>query len=227
MGSPDKEVGRYDNEGPQHSVTISGFYMGKYEVTQAQWRAVASLPIVNTSLSSNISYFKGDNLPVERVTWEEAIEFCDRLSRATGKTYRLPTEAEWEYACRAGTTTAFAFGDSLSSEQANFDGNYPYNASKGKYLQRTTSVGSYQPNAWGLYDMHGNVWEWCQDWYSESYYAQSPSRAPTGPSTGSYRIFRGGSWNLSASSCRSAIRFRSTPSYRFLSLGFRLVRTYN
>src|SRR5205085_11701074 len=146
------------DEKPAHRVTISeGFYMGKYEVTQAQWQAV---------MGNNPSNFKGcDNCPVEQVSWDDAVSFIAKLNAQNdGYTYRLPTEAEWEYACRAGTTTAFAFGDSLSSEQANFDGDYPYGgAPKGVYRQKTTSVGRFQPNAWGLYDMHGNVWEWCED----------------------------------------------------------------
>jgi formylglycine-generating enzyme required for sulfatase activity len=227
MGSPDEEAGRYDNEELQHSVTISGFYMGKYEVTQAQWRAVAGLPPVKTDLKDPApSKFKGDNLPVEKVNWDEAVEFCARLSQATGKTYRLPTEAEWEYACRAGTTTAFSVGDSLSSEQANFNGNYPYgNAPKGKWLQRTVEVGSYQPNAWGLYNMHGNVWEWCWDWYGD--YSQSPNADPTGPSTGSDKVFRGGSWDSVAEFARSANRGKLAPHIPYNAAGFRLVRTDN
>jgi serine/threonine-protein kinase len=146
------------DEKPMHRVTISsGFYMGRYEVTQAQWQAV---------MGTNPSDFKGcDNCPVEQVSWDDAQEFIRQMNaRGDGYTYRLPTEAEWEYACRAGTTTAFAYGDLLSSEQANFDGKHPYGgASKGVYRQKTTLVGSFQPNAFGLYDMHGNVWEWCQD----------------------------------------------------------------
>jgi formylglycine-generating enzyme required for sulfatase activity len=142
----------------QHKVTLTkGFYIGVHPVTQAQWRAV---------MGSNPSHFKGDHLPVEQVSWEQCHEFCNRLGQKDGKRYRLPTEAEWEYACRAGTTTSFYFGETISTDQVNYDGNYPYGkGKKGRYRQMTSAVGSFPPNAWGLYDMHGNVWEWCQDWY--------------------------------------------------------------
>lgn len=213
MGAQNGEA----DEKPVHRVRISsGFEMGKYEVTQAQWEAM---------MESNPSHFKGANLPVENVSWDDVQRFLEKLNaRNDGYLYRLPTEAEWEYACRAGTTTAFASGDSLSSEQANFDGNYPYRSAKGKYLQRTAAVGSYQPNAWGLYDMHGNVAEWCQDLYSQNYYGQSPSADPTGPTTGSDRVWRGGGWNEIAQVLRSADRSRYAPDYRTNYLGFRLVR---
>ncbi|MCI0484995.1 MAG: SUMF1/EgtB/PvdO family nonheme iron enzyme [Blastocatellia bacterium] len=228
MGSPETEADRQTDEGPRHEVTISqSFYMGKYEVTQLQWRAVATkLPKVKIDLPSDPSSFKGGDLPVERVSWEEAIEFCDRLSRATGKRYRLPTEAEWEYACRAGTTTPFAFGETITPDLVNYDGNYPYgSAAKGVYRQKTIAVGSLgRGNRFGLYDMHGNVWEWCIDWYSENYYSQSPSADPTGPSTGSNRVSRGGSWFDNARFCRSADRGRFAPGSHYY-LGFRLVRT--
>jgi formylglycine-generating enzyme required for sulfatase activity len=220
MGSPDSEKDRSNDEGPQHRVTISKpFYMGKFEVTQAQWQAV---------MGSNPSNFKNcDNCPVERVSWNDAQEFIKKLNALNdGFTYRLPSEAEWEYACRAGTTTAFSFGDSLSSTQANFNGNYPYgNAPKGEYKGKTTPVGNYQPNAFGLYDMHGNVWEWCQDWYDENYYKNSPSTDPKGPSAGSFRVLRGGGWYDFARLCRPAIRDRGTPDDRYYFLGFRLIRT--
>ena len=134
--------------------------------------------------------------------------------------YTLPTEAQWEYACRAGTTTPFHFGDSLSSNQANFDGNYPYGAEKGPYLERTTPVGTYAPNAWGLYDMHGNVWEWCYDWYGE--YTAGDAADPHGPETGSDRVVRGGAWDIYAQFCRSACRFRFDPGRRYRILGFRV-----
>jgi len=215
MGSPDSETGRQPNEGPQHNVSISSFYMGKYEVTQAQWRAVASLPIVRIGLPASPSKFQGDNLPVEQVSWDEATEFCERLSRATGKTYRLPTEAEWEYAARAMTTGPYA---------GNLDTMGWYASNSG---DKTHPVGAKQANGYGLYDMHGNVWEWCQDWYRENYYAQSPGADPTGPGTGSERALRGGSWGNFALNCRSAIRLKSAPDYRINILGFRLVRTYN
>src|SRR5262249_22422074 len=215
MGSPDSEQGRNENEGPQHSVTISSFYMGKYEVTKAQWRAVAGLFKVKIYLSPAPSHFKGDNLPVEQVSWDEATEFCERLSQATRKTYRLPTEAEWEYACRAGTTGAYAGN---LDEMAWYSGNSD---------NTTHPVGQKKANAFGLYDMHGNVWEWCQDWYSENYYSQSPSADPTGPGSGSYRVGRGGGWLSDERPCRSAYRGRVAPGYYNGVLGFRLVRTYN
>ncbi|NEP63642.1 MAG: formylglycine-generating enzyme family protein, partial [Symploca sp. SIO2G7] len=165
MGAPKSEAEHANSsEGPQHRVQVSAFYMGKFPVTQAQWEAVTKLKKIEIDLQSEPSYFKGDNLPVEQVSWFEAVEFCQRLSRYTGKSYRLPSEAEWEYACRAGTTTPFCFGESISTEQANYDGNYTYgNGKKGKYRKKTTPVGNLSANSFGLYDMHGNVWEWCQD----------------------------------------------------------------
>lgn len=227
MGSPENEAGRDSNEGPQHQVTVSPFYMGKYEVTQEQWRAVASLPKVNIKLQSNPSNFKGDNLPVEQVSWEEAMEFCTRLSKATGESYRLPTEAEWEYACRANTKTPFAFGETITTEQVNYNGNnLDANTPKGKVRFKTTPIGSLgAANGFGLFDMHGNVYEWCSDWYSETYYNQSPSADPMGPSTGAHRIIRGGCWASSAQYLRSAYRIGSAPDYRNSVIGFRLVRT--
>lgn len=254
MGSPEREAGRYDHEGPQHKVMISQpFYMGKYPVTQSQWRAVPRILKVNMDLPSDPSTFRGDNLPAEEViweddverwigvldyddnlpaeevSWEEAMEFCARLSKATGKTYRLPTEAEWEYACRAGTTTPFAFGETITPVIVNYDGNYAYaSALKGENRQKTTSVGSLGvANGFGLYDMHGNVWEWCMDWYSGNYYSQSPGTDPKGPDTGSARVMRGGSSLYPAHDCRSAFRRGHTPGYRALAFGFRLLRTYD
>jgi len=208
MGSPDGE-GNAD-EHPQHQVTVSSFYMGKYEVTQTQWRAVARLPKVKIDLDADPSKFKGDNLPIEQLRWEEAMEFCDRLSKETGKTYRLPTEAEWEYACRASTTGKFA-GD--LDEMAWY-----YNKSD----RGTHPVGTKRPNGFGLYDMHGNAWEWCMDWYSEKYYKRSPSVDPKGPSKGLSHVGRGGCWGLPARYCRSAFRFTATPG-AYNVLGFRLV----
>jgi len=206
MGSPASE----------HEVRITkGFWMGKYEVTQEQWQGV---------MGSNPSRFTGNGrLPVERVSWNDVQGFIGKLR---GPGYRLPTEAEWEYACRAGTTTPFNTGNCLSTSQANYNGNYPYSGcSRGEYRQKTTQVGSFAANAWGLYDMHGNVWEWCSDWYGENYYASSPRDDPRGPSSGTARVLRGGSWSHFAQSCRSAYRYRYTPDARRYSYGFRLTRT--
>ncbi len=211
---------------PQHSVSVPSFYMGKYEVTQAQWRAVSRLPKVNRDLVVDPSTFKGDNLPVEGVSWEDAIEFCGRLSRATGRAYRLPTEAEWEYACRGGTGTAFYLGDTITPELVNYNGYYPYGSvARGAYRQKTTTVGSLgYPNAFGLYDMHGNVWEWCMDYWHESY-----NRAPADGSSwetggdASLRVLRGGSWMSFAVDCRSTYRVNASPDARFNYFGFRIV----
>lgn len=219
MGSPASEKNRGTDESPQHRVTIGyEFYMGKFEVTQAQWQAV---------MGSNPSYFKNcDNCPVESVSWNDAQDFIGKLNaRNDGFTYRLPSEAEWEYACRAGTTTAFSFGDSLSSSQANFNGNYPYGgASKGEYKAKTTPVGSYQPNAFGLYDMHGNVWEWVEDIYQDNYNGlPTDGSANVSRRDSSLRVLRGGSWSLYGNNLRSANRSRLAPGGRDVSSGFRVV----
>lgn len=222
MGSPLFEYKRRGDELP-HTVTISrGFWMGKYEITQEEYQAL---------MGANPSVFTGDlKRPVEYVTWNDATNYCGKLTvqeRAagrlpTGYVYRLPTEAEWEYACRVGTTTATAFGYRLSSTQANFDGNYPYDyGAEGPYLGTTTKVGSYAPNAWGLYDMHGNVWEWCWDWYGS--YPGGSVTDPKGPNTGSYHVYRGGSWFNYGESCRSAFRSGSWPDYGNSDVGFRVV----
>jgi formylglycine-generating enzyme required for sulfatase activity len=208
----------YNDEKPIHQVTMrEGFYMGRYEVTQAQWTAV---------MGTNPSRFKGDNLPVETVSWDDAQGFIRKLNaRGDGFSYHLPSEAEWEYAARAGTTTAFAFGDSLSSEQANFNGDYPYGgAAKGVYREKTTPVGSFQPNGWGLYDMHGNVWEWCEDWSHDNYNG-APSDGSAWESGGEQkeRVLRGGSWGSYAAFLRSANRGRNSPDYRDSYDGFRVV----
>ena len=177
-------------------------------------------------MGDNPSNFSGKDLPVEKVSWEDAMAFCRKVNqmdsnKPRGYVYSLPTEAQWEYACRAGTTTATAFGDSLSSREANFDGDYPYGgASKGPGLKRTTAVGSYRPNAWGFYDMHGNVYEWCHDRYGD--YPGGSVTDPFGPSSGTYRVRRGGSWLDIGKLCRSALRFRFSPGFRDDYLGFRL-----
>ncbi len=218
MGSPTSEPKRDDDE-RQHRVTISKpFYMQTTEVTQGQWQAV---------MGSNPSHFSscGDDCPVEQVSWNDAQEFIRRLNAKEGTNqYRLPTEAEWEYACRAGTTTPFAFGSCLSTNQANYDGNYPLpGCNKGAYRGSTVSAGSFAPNSWGLHDMHGNVWEWCRDRYGD--YPSGSVTDPAGPSSGSFRVNRGGSWFFNARDCRSAYRSRSDPGGRSFDLGFRLART--
>ncbi len=225
MGSTPGEG--YDSEKPQHEVTVQSFFMGKYPVTQAQWRTVAALPKVNRDLKPEPSYFKGDNRPVERVSWYDASEFCDRLTRQTGKPYRLPSEAEWEYACRGGTTTPFHFGETITSELANYNGEAIYGAEpKGTYRGKTTQVGSFSvANAFGLYDMHGNVWEWCADHFHDNY-----DGAPTDASAwlsvndndNRYRLLRGGSWDLIPEFCRSASRYRYSPDCHD-GIGFRVV----
>ncbi len=196
-----------DHETPRHKVTISKpFYIGKYEVTQDQWVAV---------MGSNPSKFKGRKRPVDQVSWEDTQSFIRKLNRKeeTDK-YRLPTEAEWEYAARAGTTTAYSFGNDKGGL-----GQYAwYGGNSGK----THPVGQLRPNAWGLYDVHGNLWEWCQDWYGEKYYSDSPSTNPRGPSSGSDRVRRGGSWFSGTRLCRSAYRYRYSPGRRNYDLGFRL-----
>ncbi|HEY9618945.1 MAG TPA: formylglycine-generating enzyme family protein [Crinalium sp.] len=238
MGAAANEEGASDDETPQHPVKVPEFWMGKFAVTQAQWSQVAGLPEVKLDLDPDPSYFKGAKRPVEQVSWDEAVEFCDRLSRKTGKPYRLPTEAEWEYACRAGTTKPFHFGETITSELVNCDGSSPYgNAPESEYREQTTDVGSFPANAFGLYDMHGNVWEWCADqWYNS--YADKPETlkqngaiAWTEETTGmapksdeaNYRLLRGGSWISLPWFCRSANRDWFARDYRDDAFGFRVV----
>jgi formylglycine-generating enzyme len=248
MGSPDDEPERQDDE-LQHQVTVSSFFIGKYEVTQKEYQEI---------MGTNPSGFKGDNLPVENVSWYDAVEYCNKRSQKEGLTpaytintkqsdpshknddedsikytvtwnknangYRLPTEAGWEYACRAGTTTPFNTGNNITTSQANYNGNYPYNNNaKGEYREKTTPIGSFVPNAWGLYDMHGNVDEWCWDWYGEDY-PTGAQTDPVGAVTGFSRVLRGGSWYSDGQALRSAYRLNSNPSNRGSFIGFRLVR---
>ena len=198
MGSPETEVGRYDSEGPQHKVTLQPFYISKYLITQEQYQAI---------LGKNPSRFKGKNRLVECVSWNDAIEFCRKLSRKIGRKYSLPSESQWEYACRAGTTTPFYFGETITPELVNYDGNYVYgNAPKGQYRRETTPVGQFPPSAFGLYDMQGNLWEWCADEWHGNY-----NGAPTNGSVwldGDKKRspLRGGSWVDYPNYCRSAFR---------------------
>jgi eukaryotic-like serine/threonine-protein kinase len=216
MGSPAGEAQRDKDESPQHQVTVPGFFMGKYEVTQAQYQAI---------MGNNPSRFKGDTKPVENVSWDDAVEFCQKLSQKTGRKYRLPSEAEWEYACRAGTTTPFYFGETITTDLVNYDGNYPYaSAPKGQYRQETTDVGKFLPNPFGLYDMHGNIWEWCEDVYNENY--QSAPRDGSAWLTGknnNTKMLRGGAWDHDAWYCRSALRLNYAPANRNFDVGFRVV----
>ena len=201
MGSPKHEFGRHKET--QHEVTLTKpFYIGKYEVTQEQW---------NELMRHNASKTKGAKLPLTIVSWEDCQEFIKKLNEKTNGGYRLPTEAEWEYACRAGTTTAYSVGESLTESEANINGD------------STKAVGSYRPNAFGLYDMHGNVWEWCEDWYEE--YPEGAVTDPEGPEKGYFRVLRGGSFAYGASVARSSLRIGDAPSDRDITGGFRLART--
>ena len=224
MGSPKDELDR-DSDETQHPVTLSTFFLGKYPVTQAQWSAITALPQINRSLNSDPSRFKGSDRPVECVSWWEAVEFCDRLSQLTGRPYRLPSESEWEYACRAGTTTPFHFGETITTDLANYNGNYTYgDGVEGEYRRETNPVGSYGvANAFGLYDMHGNVWEWCGDyWHSDYEGAPEDGSAWVSEDKDANRL-RGGSWYLGPRNCRSAVRNFDAPVDRYYNFGFRVV----
>ncbi|MBO3457634.1 SUMF1/EgtB/PvdO family nonheme iron enzyme [Aetokthonos hydrillicola Thurmond2011] len=230
MGAPETEEGSSDEQRPQHKVTVPPFFMGKYPVTQAQWEAVAILPQVNRELKRDPSQFKGKDLPAENIFWDDAVEFCARLSKATGRNYRLPSEAEWEYACRAGTTTPFHFGQTITSELANYYAESTYGgAPKGNHRQKTTPVGSFRvANAFGLYDMHGNIWEWCTDDWHENYDG-APDQEVAWLSNkniegeANIKLLRGGSWDVSPRFCRSAYRVRNARDSGSLNVGFRVV----
>ncbi|MBD2254414.1 bifunctional serine/threonine-protein kinase/formylglycine-generating enzyme family protein [Nostoc parmelioides] len=224
MGSPNFE-GDAD-ERPQHQVAIASFFMGKYPVTQAQWRAVASLPKIKQALNPYPSKYKGQNRPVENVSWHEVLEFCARLSEKTGREYRLPSEAEWEYACRAGTTTSFHFGETITPDLANFSDSDIHNLeAKTRYRKETTDVGNFRvANAFGLYDMHGLVWEWCADpWHNN--YNGAPTDGSVWEAGGDIyrRVLRGGSWNFGAELCRSASRSWNESDGGLRICGFRVV----
>jgi formylglycine-generating enzyme required for sulfatase activity len=214
MGSPPGEEWHRADE-IQHGVTLTkAFYLGAAEVTQGQWK---------TLMGENPSFFTGDDLPVDTVTWEQAVEFCRKLSEKEGIQYRLPTEAQWEYACRAGTTTPFHTGNTINTDQANYDGNHTYaKGKKGIYRETTTQADRFAPNAWGVHDIHGNVWEWCADWYGA--YPGAEVSDPVGPVEGQSRIVRGGSWTNFPAVCRSANRGKTVPTNFNFHFGFRVVR---
>jgi len=216
MGSPPTETERRDDE-TQHQVSLTrGFWMLETQVTQAMWEGV---------MGNNPYNFKGAKRPVENVSWNDCQEYIQKLNTIsvapTSYRFSLPTEAQWEYACRAGTTTPFNFGSVLNGDKANCNGNDPYGTStEGQYWGKTSEVGSYPANAWGLFDMHGNVWEWCSDWYGN--YPSDSATDPVGPSSGSDRVLRGGSWYYNAGDCRSALRGSFDPSDRSYVNGVRL-----
>ena len=225
MGSPKNEANREKCEGLQHEVSVSPFFISRYPVTQAQWRFVAGLPYVKRELKPNPSRFRGDDRPVEQVSWYDAVEFCDRLSTYyRNRQYRLPSEAEWEYACRAGTTTPFHFGETLTTEVANYDGDYTYlDGPKGEYRRETTSVDAFDiANPFGLCDMHGNVLEWCADHYGS--YEQTPTNGSAfiTDNERASRVQRGGSWNYGPRNCRAARRYYFTPDFADYYIGFRV-----
>jgi formylglycine-generating enzyme required for sulfatase activity/class 3 adenylate cyclase len=236
MGTDDQEINElceeykvdyFQSESPQHKVIIEPFFMGKYPVTQAQWQVVAKMRRVDRPLNPDPSYFKGANRPVECVSWNDAVEFCKRLSNHTKREYRLPSEAEWEYACRAGTTTPFHFGETITTDLANYDGNYIFgHGVQGRYREETTEVGSFKvANNFGLYDMHGNVWEWCQDHWHDNY-EDAPTDGGAWQDTNksnNKRMLRGGSWDDNPGDCRSAYRnYNGLDGYGNI-IGFRVV----
>jgi formylglycine-generating enzyme required for sulfatase activity len=217
MGSPETEPGRDDDEGPQHEVTVAPFQMGRYPITQAQWQAVMGA-------DNNPSDFKGPQRPVENVSWDDAVAFCEQLSEQTGRPFRLPSEAEWEYAGRAGTITPFHVGPTITTELANYDGNDTYaDEPAGVYREETTEVGQFPPNAFGLYDVHGNVWEWCADAWHDSYEgAPTDGRVWEGDERSNNRLLRGGSWINHPRLARCACRLRLTHDSGGRGHGFRV-----
>ena len=222
MGSPVDEAKRVKNE-TQHQVRLSSFYMSKYEVTVAEFRRFVVASGYKTDgdwrcvVIGEVRPKRENNHPVLNVSWNDAVAYCKWLSTKTGKRFRLPTEAEWEYACRAGSSTPFNTGENLTNNQANY----------GLYREKTVAVNSFSPNAWGLYNMHGNAWEWCSDWFSETYYDECKAEGtvinPAGPASGSQRVQRGGGWEYDAENCRSAYRSSRVPDDRDIDYGFRLV----
>lgn len=227
MGAPKSEKHRRYAEGPEHPVHITRpFYMGIYEVTQGEFEKVMG---VNPSYHTKVEGQDTRRFPADNVNFVDAKAFCQKLSdsdaeKQNGRKYRLPTEAEWEYACRAGSSTAFSHGPGIASRDANFNGWHPYaGGERGPYLERTTTVGSYKPNEFGLYDMHGNVYEWVSDWFGDKYYAASPPEDPQGPKEGKYRVLRGGSWQNVGSMLRAAERYYDREVARHEDHGLRVV----
>ncbi len=217
MGSPGRSG--YEDERPHHLVTIKPFYLGRFTVTQEQWLAV-----MHKNLACR---FQGPRRPVDRVSWNDAAEFCRRLSRLSGRDYRLPSESEWEFACRAQTGSAFHCGPTITTDLANYVGEHTFaEEPKGIYRHATTDVGSFAPNAYGLYDMHGNVWEWCGDsWHAD--YSGAPVDGSAWVSRGGeYRVVRGGSWHETPNHCRSAVRLKFAPDERDDFVGFRVALTF-
>jgi formylglycine-generating enzyme required for sulfatase activity len=226
MGSPKREAERAENEGPQHQVTLGAYFMAQTPITQAQWRAVAGWQKLERDLEPDPAQFKGASRPVEQVSWFDALEFCCRLSQRTGHSYGLPSEAQWEYACRAGSSTPFHFGATLSPDLANYNGNHVYGTgTKGTYRKQTTEVASFPGNGWGLHDLHGNVWEWCEDHWHDSYnFAPGDDQPWLIPAAADdeRRLLRGGSWDLHPAYCRSAYRDNLLPVIRLNGFGFRV-----
>ena len=215
MGSSPNEEGRRNDEAPLHDVNVQPFFIGKFQVTQAQYQAM---------VGENPSDFKGEQRPVDRVNWHQAIDFCQKLTQSTGRNYRLPSEVEWEYACRARTRTPFHFGETITPKLANYDRIHSYaSAPTSKNTQQTTEVGSFPPNAFGLYDMHGNVWEWCQDTWHENYKKAPTDSRPWINKADYFRVVRGGSWNVAPEKCRSAARNVRKPDIFGYACGFRVV----
>ncbi|NJM56172.1 MAG: formylglycine-generating enzyme family protein [Synechococcales cyanobacterium RU_4_20] len=223
MGSPKDEPERWGTEGPQHEVTVPSFFMGRYPVTQAQWKAIAQKRKSNRKLELDPSGFNGADRPVENIEWDDIVEFCARLSRETGREYRLPSEAEWEYACRAGTTTPFHFGEMITTELANYDGSGYNGGPEGKSRQETTPVGSFPANGFGLCDMHGNVWEWCADHWHENYEGAPADGSAWLENQSKLHIQRGGSWLNFPRLCRSASRNGDNLAFRHDFYGFRVL----
>ncbi|AFY70342.1 Sulphatase-modifying factor protein [Thalassoporum mexicanum PCC 7367] len=225
MGAVPTETDARGVEFPRHRVKLSPFLMSKYPITQAQWSAVAALPRVNRELDPTPSYFQGHNLPVENISWLDAVEFCDRLSHSTNRHYQLPSESQWEYACRAGTKTPFHVGETISSQFADYVGTYTYKAEhSGTYRQSTTPVGSFSANAFGLYDMHGNVWEWCADsWHANYRGAPNHGQAWTRNQRSQLRTVRGGGWLDTPNRIRSASRSGYLETALNRTIGFRVV----